>query len=260
MIRVALDLNKKRTFIENVDSTSTYYCEACGAKMIPKLGKVRVHHFAHKFEGNLTYEQRLCRKYENSNNMSDWHLKWQEKYPIECREVVKKNSKGEIHRADVCIENNKTIIEFQHTYLSSSDFFERNRFYNDLGYKVVWLYDFNEIAKKEIKYLWPDQESDIAKRHKKDKDAVYRMDKTLYTNLFGDYDLSLNKNVEVHFVKTQGKYTFYKKIDEVIFEFEDYSDLPEDIVDEIKEMREILDNDEDWCVEIITKNSSFGYM
>jgi len=74
--------------------------------------------------------------------MSDWHLDWQERLPIECREVYLKNSAGIAHRADAVL--NKYVFEFQNSKMSPDEFYKRNSFYNDLGYKVIWI--FNLIA------------------------------------------------------------------------------------------------------------------
>ena len=49
---------------------------------------------------------------------------------------------GEKHRADVFI--NDTVLEFQHSELSYDEFYERNEFYNSLGYDVEWIFDVQE--------------------------------------------------------------------------------------------------------------------
>lgn len=92
--------------------------------------------------------------------MSEWHLEWQERFPEENREIVLENN-GEKHRADVLINN--TVIEFQHSSLSSYEFDRRNQFYLSLGYNVIWifdvanLYDTGSISllnNSETKYKW----------------------------------------------------------------------------------------------------------
>lgn len=70
--------------------------------------------------------------------MSDWHFGWQSKFPIENREVVVEKD-GVVHRADILIKN--TVIEFQHSPISGEEFEERNSFYKNCGYHVVWLFD-----------------------------------------------------------------------------------------------------------------------
>lgn len=43
------------------------------------------------------------------------------------------------HRADVVV--GKTVIEFQHSNISPEIFQKRSRFYIELGYKVIWVFD-----------------------------------------------------------------------------------------------------------------------
>lgn len=71
--------------------------------------------------------------------MSEWHRAWQNCFPKECREVVVQ-SDGVKHIADVLI-NKKTVIEFQHSPITAEEIAERNRFYTECGYKVVWVFD-----------------------------------------------------------------------------------------------------------------------
>ena len=56
-----------------------YYCPCCHARLIVKNGKINAAHFAHE---NLVD----CDDF--SNDMSDWHKNWQERFPVEHREIV----------------------------------------------------------------------------------------------------------------------------------------------------------------------------
>jgi competence CoiA-like predicted nuclease len=74
--------------------------------------------------------------------MSDWHYDWQNQFPPENQEVVVQCDEIQ-HRADILTD--RTVVEFQHSPLSSGKFNDRNVFYhNNIGYKVVWLYDMRE--------------------------------------------------------------------------------------------------------------------
>ena len=64
--------------------------------------------------------------------MSLWHSLWQDKFPKETQEIVKKKD-GKTHRADVLLESKKVVIEFQYSPMSPDEFSDRNDFYNDLG-------------------------------------------------------------------------------------------------------------------------------
>lgn len=59
---------------------------------------------------------------------------------------------GEVcHRADVLVD--RTVVEFQHSILSPSVFDDRNNFYLNLGYKVVWVFDISNLYKNgKIRY------------------------------------------------------------------------------------------------------------
>lgn len=128
----ALDKDGNRIHISDAIAIEEYYCPVCGASLIQRKGEVRQHHFAHRTDCICTDS------WAGQYDMSEWHYGWQEKFPAECREVVCYNS-SEKHRADVLI--GKTVIEFQHSPLSTTDFARRNNFYRSLGYKVIWLFD-----------------------------------------------------------------------------------------------------------------------
>ncbi len=153
-MRVALDKDGKRAHINQAHVKDIYFCPTCGEQLIIKRGEQRENHFAHKANSQCNdgwhYE------------MSEWHSAWQDKFPLECQEVVKRHN-GKIHRADVLIESTKTVIEFQHSPMSPEEFDDRNSFYRELGYKVVWLFDAidqyedSSIAEHETKnniFIW----------------------------------------------------------------------------------------------------------
>lgn len=151
-MRFALDQNNNRVHVDSADPKESYFCPTCGEKLVLKKGEIRVHHFAHpansKCLDNWDYD------------MSDWHVHWQEQFPHDSQEVVKERD-GKKHRADVLLEDCKTVIEFQHSPLKPSEFAERNRFYNSLGYKVVWIFDVIEAyanySLRNIKNGWLDK-------------------------------------------------------------------------------------------------------
>ncbi|MDO4864844.1 MAG: competence protein CoiA family protein, partial [Ruminococcus sp.] len=166
MILFALDLEGNRVYIENAFPRTAYLCEECGTRLIAKnQGLLRQHHFAHKPDENSKEIQRLCdirSSLRTENQMSEWHKSWQNRFPEKWREVVFKDN-GKIFRADICRENTKEIIEFQHSRITAEDFNARNEFYNSLGYTVIWLFDFDEI-KGMYKYIHPNNYDDFIKR------------------------------------------------------------------------------------------------
>lgn len=127
----------------DADRNGLYYCPTCHQplKVKAKSSKCIRTHFAHKPEHPCTDSWEY--------DMSEWHYSWQEKFPEECREVVLEKD-GIKHRADILINN--TVIEFQHSPISSEDFQERNRFYLGCEKKLIWIFD---ISDKEIDYKQP---------------------------------------------------------------------------------------------------------
>lgn len=133
----------------DADRSDDYVCPACGSAVLLKKGKVNIAHFAHK---NLAD----CDLFPSE--MSEWHLKWQEKFPIDCREVIVKHTFTEYdgfidaynlkinheysHRADICVDN--YVVELQHSSITKEQFMKRNYFYNRAGYKVIWIFDYRD--------------------------------------------------------------------------------------------------------------------
>lgn len=133
---IALDKEQKRISINDAIQGDVLFCPVCLERMFVKSGSERARHFAH-------YPHCECKDGWNGQyDMSDWHYEWQNMFPPENQEVVIQFDDIR-HRADVLV--NRTVAEFQHSPLSSGKFNDRNIFYhNNIGYKVVWLYDMRE--------------------------------------------------------------------------------------------------------------------
>lgn len=128
----ALTRDNNRISIEEAVLGEEYLCPVCGNPVTVKAASsdnIRTH-FAHK-------RNSLCLD-DWKHDMSDWHFEWQSKFPIGSREVVVENE-SIVHRADILINN--TVIEFQHSQISGDEFEDRNSFYKNCGYRVVWLFD-----------------------------------------------------------------------------------------------------------------------
>lgn len=135
---IAWDKDNIRTHIADTKSNQEYYCPYCGAPLTVKKGDIRKHHFAHKIG-------HLCRDEWERNGIydkSEWHYNWQDQFPLENQEISLTLGSTK-HRADVVID--RTVIEFQHSILRKEDFDNRNNFYFNLGYKVVWLFDVEDL-------------------------------------------------------------------------------------------------------------------
>ena len=139
MLTFALDPTDARVYVDDTASNMDYFCPTCGSPVIPRKGEVRRHHFAHKGGGPCA--DGWSRSYDDS----EWHHLWQERFPRENQEITL--TLGEVrHRADVLTET--TVVEFQRSALTPEQFNERNTFYQDLGYKVVWLYDLRDAFRE----------------------------------------------------------------------------------------------------------------
>lgn len=142
----ANDYNDNRVYIDDIHSNKEYYCPYCGATLITKKGDIRKHHFAHRSHHvcSDTWEQ------EHSYDTSEWHNEWQNRFPKANQEI--KLTLGEtIHRADILVS--RTVIEFQHSIMSAKSFDDRNNFYFNLAYKVVWLFDVSDLfTKRRLTY------------------------------------------------------------------------------------------------------------
>ena len=136
----ASDYNDNRVHIDETHSNQEYYCPYCGAPLITKKGDVRQHHFAHK--QNHICSDTWAHSGSGSYDVSPWHNEWQSLFPKENQEVklVLGDTK---HRADILID--RTVVEFQHSIMPVAAFDNRNNFYFNLGYKVVWLFDLSDL-------------------------------------------------------------------------------------------------------------------
>lgn len=197
----ALDYNDKRVHISETHSNQEYYCEDCGARLIVRKGNIRIHHFAHTahHECSDTWVSDRERKYDTS----DWHNEWQENYPSENQEV--RLSLGETkHRADVMI--GKTVVEFQHSIMSANAFDDRNNFYLNLGCKVIWLFDIQELY-SDGSMSFTESEEELSFRWRNPKKAFNAYDiKSGCIDLF--FQISDNESACIVMVKDVSEHGF----------------------------------------------------
>ncbi len=112
MLRANNEANKD-VYIDNSKAEEKYHCPICDMPVFRKMGNgLRRPHFAHNNHGQ---DGAACDGWHY--DMSDWHREWQERFPVDCREVVVAHD-GRKHRADVLIKNHKLVLEFQHSRLA----------------------------------------------------------------------------------------------------------------------------------------------
>lgn len=104
-------------------------CPLCGAEMVPKCGRVKVWHWAHKgrLECDPWYEE------------TEWHRSWKDRFPLGWQEQIAYDpDTGEKHIADVRTPSD-LIIEFQHSVISPQEVVARETFYKNM----IWVVDGN---------------------------------------------------------------------------------------------------------------------
>ena len=102
-------------------------CPACGCQMIARCGRVRVHHWAHKNQGQ-------CDPWWERE--SEWHRTWKDQFPSEWQEYIQHDNTGKKHIADVKTKAG-WVIEFQHSVLDLNERCSRENFYQ----KLIWVVD-----------------------------------------------------------------------------------------------------------------------
>ena len=117
---------------KSLPKDADYFCPICNGKVRLRVGDINTAHFSHIHACSDDF----------THDMSEWHKSWQMLFPLKNREVVISNG-NETHRADVLCYG--TVIEFQHSPISESEFWRRNDFYTSAGYKVVWIFDVIDL-------------------------------------------------------------------------------------------------------------------
>lgn len=105
-------------------------CPVCRQEVIARCGTKRIWHWAH---------QKDCQCSDQWwENETEWHRRWKEEFPEDWREVLLQDeTSGEIHRADVKLQNSGLVLEFQHSAIDPQEFQSRVDFYRNM----VWIAD-----------------------------------------------------------------------------------------------------------------------
>lgn len=165
-MEIALDKNGKRIDAWELnanDRVEEYFCPICHKPVILRAGEIKINHFAHRAgecEDDWHYD------------MSEWHFRMQSYFPVNTREIVIKTGR-KTHRADILIEEKKTVIEFQHSPLTAEEFEDRNSFFMRQGYRIAWVFDISRIFSEErfvvyrentFHWKWPIKLASVAPR------------------------------------------------------------------------------------------------
>ena len=110
-------------------------CPICGELVIPKCGKIKMHHWAHKTSQN-------CDPWWE--NETEWHRKWKDHFPEVFQEYLMVDSvTGEKHIADIRTDKG-FVIEFQHSSIKPKEKEAREAFYKNM----VWVVDASKYYEK----------------------------------------------------------------------------------------------------------------
>jgi hypothetical protein len=118
--------------VENVVSESkpglNGTCKYCGTSMVPKCGRHKIWHWAHK---SLV----PCDTWLETETA--WHREWKNKFNKEWQEIIHFDTEtGEKHIADVKTDRG-LIVEFQHSAMKFEELESREQFYKNM----VWIVD-----------------------------------------------------------------------------------------------------------------------
>lgn len=131
----AVDANDNRIYAGDSVRHTDCYCPVCGEPVTHKIGKIKKPHFAHKMNTD-------CYLSHDKDHLSEWHIRMQEYFPLETREIRFKDAKtGEIHIADVFLSDSNTVLEFQHSPITEEEFYSRTIFHLKNGRRIAWLFD-----------------------------------------------------------------------------------------------------------------------
>ena len=132
---VALDSQGNRLYADSGKRYTDCFCPECNEPVQHKIGKIRRPYFAHRVNSECSFGN-------DKDYKSEWHIRMQEYFPKECREVRFVNEQnGEVHIADVFLQESNTVLEFQHSPIKEEEFISRTAFHLNNRRRIVWLFD-----------------------------------------------------------------------------------------------------------------------
>lgn len=103
-------------------------CPVCDASMTPRIGRLRVAHWAHP-PGIVDH------RWEPE---TEWHRDWKARFPEGCQEVIHRAENGERHFADVKTVHGQ-VLEFQNSPISEEERRSREAIYQPMCWVVNGL-------------------------------------------------------------------------------------------------------------------------
>lgn len=155
-------------------------CPVCGAIVIAKCGELVTWHWAHEARAD-------CDLWSESE--TDWHINWKRSMP-RCEVVMEKD--GAKHRADG-VTKGGTVVEFQHSAISSQEIRDREQFYQ----RMVWVFDAREAWNKgRISVYKTKSKTAFWMRWIHERTSIAGCTKPVYLDL-GQYIVRLEKRLSV---------------------------------------------------------------
>jgi len=132
-------LNDKKEKIEVSFSGELAVCEICKANVKGRKGEQRIKHWYH-------YKNKRTDCDDWHEPISEWHLTWQNLFPVKNREVTLVKN-GISHRADILLDNG-LVIEVQNSPLKLMEVEKRERFYGRNN--LIWILNGDTLAKNSM--------------------------------------------------------------------------------------------------------------
>ncbi len=143
-MRIALDSDNNRIIASTDAKNIDCFCQCCGEKVIAKAGKIKIPYFSHMPKSE-------CKFGKEKDYKSEWHIRMQDYFPQDCQEIRFPDERTkQTHIADVYLEKTKTVIEFQHSPISTDEFFSRTAFHISEGRRIVWVFDESSTSDREM--------------------------------------------------------------------------------------------------------------
>lgn len=121
-----------RVHVDDATHHDELKCPCCDSRVFAKRGHVKAHHFAHAPGTSCDISNRRASK------MTAWHRKWQDSCLPEFVEVRMFGDDGKIaHIADIKTHSG-TVVELQHSSMTTREAHERECFY---GHDMIWIVD-----------------------------------------------------------------------------------------------------------------------
>lgn len=223
---VAHDKDGNRIYANSKERFMECFCPDCGKPLSHKIGKVNRPYFAHRREANCLYGT-------NKDSKSEWHIHMQELFPLESLEVrFRDDTTGELHIADVYLQESKTVVEFQHSPISAEEFVKRTLFHVNNGRRIVLVFDergsnpeseFGRLRKEDnesiqlldtrLHYKWPRSPRKMLSYIRSNGDilqapnysvCVYYGEEDIVHRVIGEYDNYCEVDLSVHPIKICG--------------------------------------------------------